>query len=268
MLKVYLVQMESKPNQVQENLNKARTLIETAAPDAGSLILLPEMFATGYLPAQAKEIAQSFDQGRQGEVSLFLSNLAQTTRCFIFGGCTKIAGDRYTNHTGIFTPDSDGEAAGYDKIHPFFPEQEHYTAGERITLFKINDFTIAPSICFDLRFPEQYRDSMKAGADLFAIQAAWPAIRKDHWETLLKARAIENQCYVAAVNCVAHFSNGTEITDKVYSGDSQILSPLGEILAIAPAGKECVVSAELNIEPLRQYRQKFPVTQVTYKYHT
>jgi len=267
MLKVYLVQMESKPNQVQENLSRAKALIEEAKPEAGSLILLPEMFATGYHPLHAEDIAQCFDKGKEGIVAKTLSALANETKCTIFGGCTKIADGKYTNHTGIFTPGRNGEVDGYDKIHPFFPELEKYTAGDKITLFKINDFTIAPSICFDLRFPEQYRDSMHAGADLFAIQAAWPAVRKDHWETLLKTRAIENQCYVAAVNCVANYKGPDSITDKVFSGDSQIISPMGEILAKTPAGKECVISADLNLEPLRKYREDFPVTQVTSLYH-
>lgn len=156
-----------------------------------------------------------------------------------------------TNHSSVYMPGNATEYAHYDKRKPFFMEQGKFCAGDNINLFKINEWTIAPTICFDLRFPELYRDAVKAGANLFTVQAAWPEARINHWNTLLKARAIENQAYVAAVNCVS--------PDGKYTGNSQIINPQGEVIAQAESGKECVISASLDMESLLKYRKVFPV---------
>lgn len=251
MLKVYVVQMESQPSKLEQNLLNASKLIYDACPQRDSLIVLPEMFATGYFPQYADELGESYLQEDLGETGKFLNKLADETHCTIIGGGIKKDYSEFKNHVGIFVPGTLGEASGYDKIHPFFPEQHLFTAGKNITLFKTCDFTISPSICFDLRFPELFREATQKGADIFTIHAAWPAKRKDHWETLLKARAIENQAYIVASNCIT--------SDGAFSGDSQIISPFGEILAKAPAQKECVIEAFLDIQTLKRYRNDFPV---------
>ena len=156
-----------------------------------------------------------------------------------------------TNHSSVYMPGNATEYAHYDKRKPFFMEQGKFCAGNDANLFKINEWTIAPTICFDLRFPELYREAVKAGANLFTVQAAWPEARINHWNTLLKARAIENQAYVAAVNCVS--------PDGKYTGNSQIINPQGDVIAQAEAGKECVISAPLDMDFLLNYRKVFPV---------
>lgn len=254
MLNVYLVQMESIPGNRDENLKKAKELIDKASPRKGSLIVFPEMFSTGYLPEQAHHIAENFSSvngSTMGPTGSFLCKLSQKTQCTIFGGCTAISSNKLTNHTAIFSPENCNESGNYDKIHPFFPEQQSYTAGQKITLFKINGISITPSICYDLRFPELYRAATKMGAEMFTVQAAWPAIRNDHWEILLKARAIENQCFIAAVNCVT--KNGT------FLGNSQIIAPDGSVLAKGEKNTECVIHAEIDIESLKKIRKDFPV---------
>lgn len=252
MLKVYLVQMESIPGNRDANLQKAASLVEEAKPQAGSLILFPEMFSTGYTPEKAEQIAEYFDDSAElGPTAKFLTDLANRTHCTVFGGGTCIKDGKYTNHVGCFVSGQPHETAGYDKVHPFFPEQNDYTPGQVVTLFKINNINVAPSICFDLRFPELYRDAVRKGAEFFTVQAAWPAKRRDHWEALLKARAIENQAFVAAVNCVTK--------DGAFSGNSQIVSPTGEVIVQAESGKECVVCADIDIDILEKYRREFPV---------
>lgn len=250
MLKVYLIQMESKPKCKESNFRRAQALIEGAAPTKGSLILLPEMFATGYIPQDSTDLAENLDQ-IDSPTNIFLKKLAQDYKCCVVGGGMHHNGNAITNRTNVFFPEGNSFAESYEKLNLFFPEQGTLTPGTKNTIFKVNDFTISPFICFDLRFPEVFRQSVKMETELVSVQAAWPAKRNEHWETLLKARAIENQIYVAAVNAVS--------SDGIYCGNSQIISPTGEVLVKAESGKECVVSAELDVESLHTYRQKFPV---------
>ena len=245
MLKVYLVQMESHTDE-RENYAKVRDMVTGVRLVTGSLVLLPEMFDTGYRPDTAQ-----VPSGTKG----FLQELADSTGCFIAGGGMQRDGGTVTNHVGIYAPHKQGEIAGYDKMHPFFPEQGLITAGKDVTVTAIGAVQTAPTICFDLRFPEQYREAMQRGAQLFTVHAAWPAKRTDHWDALLKARAIENQAYVAAVNCVT--ANGDFI------GNSQVIDPLGNVIAQAEPGREMVVEADVDIGLLLKYRNNFPVLPTT-----
>ena len=232
--------MESLPGAKPENLAKAREMTLAARPDPGSIVLFPEMFATGYGTGTESP-----------EVPGFLQQLANDTGCIMIGGGMVKAGGITTNHVGIYVPGQTNEIAGYNKMHPFFPEQGTFTAGQDVTLYKISDFVVSPTICFDLRFPELYREATARGAQLFPVPASWPAKRSAHWETLLKARAIENQAYIAAVNNVS--------ADGTYTGDSQVIDPQGNIVVKAEPGKECVVSASVDIDFLNTYRKDFPV---------
>jgi predicted amidohydrolase len=161
-------------------------------------------------------------------------------------------GSSFTNRTCLYNPaKSTNEQTYYDKVHPFFPEQKEFSAGKKITLFKLQNVTVATSICFDLRFPELYRDARTQGAQAFTVQASWPAVRNEHWETLLRARAIENQAYVMAANNVS--------ADGTYIGNSQVIAPDGECIAKAEAGKEQVISAEISAITVKKYQEKFPL---------
>lgn len=264
MLEIFLVQMEVAPNDKAKNFAKVEALTqgirkETQAGTANAgLIVLPEMFATGYLPLHPENAAEDFTHESAGETALFLYKLANQTGCAVMGAGISCADDAsgvrttpLANHASVYMPGNATEYAGYDKRRPFFMEQGKFHAGADVNLFKIDEWTVAPTICFDLRFPELYRDAVKAGANLFTVQAAWPQERILHWNTLLKARAIENQAYVAAVNCVS--------PDGKYTGNSQIINPLGEVIAQAEAGKECVISASLDMDSLLKYRKVFPV---------
>ena len=264
MLEIFLVQMEVAPNDKAKNFAKVEALTlgirkeaQAGTANAG-LIVLPEMFATGYLPLHPESAAEDFTHESAGETAQFLYKLANRTGCAVMGAGIsgmEAASDVRTaplaNHASVYMPGNAAEYAGYDKRRPFFMEQGKFRAGTDVNLFNIDEWTVAPTICFDLRFPELYRDAVKAGANLFTVQAAWPQERILHWNTLLKARAIENQAYVAAVNCVS--------PDGKYTGNSQIINPLGEVIAQAEAGKECVISASLDMDSLLKYRKVFPV---------
>ena len=261
MLKVYLVQFDSAKGHKSENLARAKKMIFEAKPTAGSLVLLPEMFATGYVPTNLEDAAESFNTNCTGETARMLSEVATETDCTIMGaGITKVSqadNDKFYNHISIYKPHEAQEFCGYNKMNLFFPEKESFKAGGKINLFKLNNWTIASFICYDLRFPEIFREATKKGANLITIQAAWPAKRRAHWETLLRARAIENQVYIAAVNAVSESSD----QKLPLAGTSLIISPNGDILAEGPTQNEAIISAELDREAERDYRKSFPVLE-------
>ena len=266
--------MDSAKRTKSENLTKAKQMILDAHPAAGSLILLPEMFATGYLPASLAEAAEDFSTINAGETARTLSEVATATNCTIMGAGITNAGDKFYNHVSIYEPGNTQEVAGYDKMNLFFPEKESFKAGEKINLFKFKEipafagmtsnaemtectWKVASFICYDLRFPELFREATKQGANFITVQAAWPAKRKAHWETLLKARAIENQVYIAAVNAVS-----TAPDQKApLAGTSLIISPNGDVIAEGSAQSEEVITAELDLQAEKDYRKSFPVLE-------
>lgn len=248
MLKIYLVQMEAILNDKIANFKKVRQLLSESKCSDG-LIILPEMFATGYIPENPEQYAEDFSHAQGGPTAKFLSELADETGCAVMGAGISFApssGDasapRLQNHSSLYLPGNHQEAACYNKRRPFFPEV-NFLPGDSVSLFKINQWNVAAAICYDLRFPELFRDAVKAGAKLITVQAAWPAIRKEHWITLLKARAIENQVYVAAAN---------------QYGNSMIVSPTGEIIAQGNTA-EGIVQGTILSAPQQEYRQNFPV---------
>ena len=251
MLDIYLVQMNVAPNDKAKNFAKVRELTANVHKSANDpvpgLIILPEMFATGYLPLHPESAAEDFSTSTSGETAQLLYELANQTGCYVMGAGIALSSGKLLNHSSVFAPGNTQEFAHYDKRHPFFMEQAKFSAGEKVNLFKIQDWNVAATICFDLRFPELYRDATKAGARLITVQAAWPLVRIAHWKTLLQARAIEDQVYMAAVNTA------------VYGGCSMIINPKGEILAQTDDKSECIVHARIESESQEEYRKKFPV---------
>jgi len=159
---------------------------------------------------------------------------------------------RGLNQAVIYKP-TGRELARYSKLHPFSyaGETDHYAPGTGIETFACNAFKVAPFICYDLRFPEAFRAATRHGVQLLVVIANWPAARKDHWTSLLKARAIENQSFVIGVNRC-----GTD-PNHAYSGGSQVIDPRGEILENA-GSTEGWIEAELDFQKLMDYRNEFP----------
>lgn len=214
----------------------------------GALIVLPEMFATGY-----SMHVNTIGEARGGETHMFLASLAKELESFILGGLVTRAGDgRGCNEAVVFGPEGT-ELARYSKLHPFSyaGETKHYQKGKGIVLFEWHDFTVAPFVCYDLRFPEVFRCAVRSGAELMVVIANWPQARDAHWQALVRARAIENQSYVVAVN---RAGNDPHVA---YGGHSLIVGPRGEALAEAGAGPQ-LITAEVELAPLVEYRQQFP----------
>ena len=219
-------------------------------PAAGSLLVLPEMFDTGFsmnVPVTADD-----DQALSAN---FLSSLAARLDCWVLAGIVRKQGERAYNQALLFDR-SAKQIASYNKNYLFSPGQEnlHFLPGEGVSLFEIDGFKIAPFICYDLRFPELFRRAVRQGAEMFVVMANWPEQRTAHWCSLLQARAIENQAYVVAVN-----RSGSDPHNK-YPGRSQIIDPWGRILTDAGADK-MQMQLEVDKSQLLKYRQEFPVLQ-------
>jgi predicted amidohydrolase len=247
-MNTHLVQIDSVWEDRPTNHAKTPQLIADAHPQPGSLIILPEMFSTGFsmnLPVTAEEEGGATEQ--------FLREIAAEYQSCVIGGLvTPAASGRGMNQALAIAPDG-RILARYTKNHPFSMggEEKVHVAGTSVSLFEWQGLKIAPLICYDLRFPELARSAVRAGAEVLIYIAAWPVKRIQHWITLLQARAIENLCYVIGVNRC-----GTD-PQFTYSGRSLVVDPHGIIIADA-AEQERVVSAQLDPNVVRNWRSQFP----------
>ncbi|MGE9551999.1 amidohydrolase [Erwinia amylovora] len=209
------------------------------------LILLPEMFTTGFAMEAAKS---SLPEAR---VIAWLHEKARATDALV-GGSAAIQTDKGAVNRFLLV-EPEGKVHSYDKRHLFrmADEHHHYLAGDSREVFSWRGWRILPQVCYDLRFPVFSRNN--DDYDLALYVANWPAPRAGHWQALLLARAIENQAYIAGCNRV-----GSDGNNHQYSGDSQIINPQGEILAAGEPHQPAVLNAELSLEALREYRERFP----------
>ena len=244
-MRVALLQMDLAWEDVAENHRRARRLLEEAAGNGARLAVLPEMFSTGF-SMKPEKIAQM--QG--GPSESFLEDSARELGLSIIASIPEAGEPRPRNVALVVSPE--GTVARYAKIHPFSfgGEHRHYAGGERVVTVPIEGVRVTPFVCYDLRFPEPFRVAA-AETDLFVVVANWPDQRRDHWRTLLRARAIENQAFVAGVNRVGD-GDGLH-----YVGDSAAIAPLGEILAEG-GDKESVLYADVDTEKVAKLRARFP----------
>ncbi len=247
-MNVHLVQIDSIWEDRSANHAKARQLIASADPSPGSLIVLPETFATGF----SMNLAVTAEP-EQGPTEQFLREMAaQYQSCVIGGLVTQRSDGRGMNQSLAIAPDGT-LLCRYTKNYPFTlgGEKQVHVAGQGVCLFEWQGLRIAPLICYDLRFPELARDAIHAGAEVLIYIAAWPVKRIHHWISLLQARAIENLAYVIGVNRC-----GTD-PDFTYTGRSIVVDPHGLVIADA-AEQERVVSAKIDPAIVGQWRGQFP----------
>lgn len=255
-MRVHLVQMNIVWEDRAANHRRADDLIASASTAAGDLIVLPEMFDTGF----SFRIERTADT--DGSSAKFLANLAREHRATVLAGITAIGPDsRGRNRSLAYSPT--GELlAQYDKAHPFTfgREGEFFSGGQRVEMFSwagvdpARALRICPTICYDLRFPELFRAGLSMGAQAFAVIANWPSERAAHWRALAIARAIENQAFVFAVN-----RTGVD-PGLHYGGGSLVIGPKGEILAEAD-DREQVLSADIDPASVTEWRTKFRAWQ-------
>ncbi len=251
-MRVALLQMDLAWEDWKANHAGAARLLKRAADEGASLALLPEMFATGFSMDGAK-IAQppggpseQWLRGMARGLGLHLiAGLAET--CDASGAPSPLP----CNNALWVTPE--GEVSRFTKLHPFSfaGEDAVYTKGGKVVTWTIEGLRVTPLVCYDLRFPEPFRLAAD-GTDLFAVVANWPERRRAHWQLLLKARAVENLCYVAGVNRV-----GVDGTGNRHMGDSSVTSPWGETL-VSAAETETLLVADVDAVQVAEARAKFP----------
>ena len=249
-LTVALVQMAVTPGAVEHNVHTASVAIAKAARQGADLVLLPELWACGYAPEAWATCASRLDAG----VFARMATLAQEHSVALGGSHLEQDGNQYYNTFALYSPRKQRWGA-YRKIHRFLPMGEDALgAGDAIRIAKTPWGKMGLAVCYDLRFPEMFRLQAVAGARLLLVVAEWPLSRIAHWNVLLRARAIENQAFVAAVNS-AGVSGKT-----VFGGHSAVVSPRGEVLAQADEN-EALVTVSIDLAQADAYRAAFPALQ-------
>jgi predicted amidohydrolase len=247
-LTVTLIQTDVVWEEIDANLSRLEEKI-AAIETAADLIVLPEMFSTGYSMA-AVRLAEPM----QGKAVAWMAATAARRGATLTGSLMIREADKFYNRLIWARPD--GTIDWYDKKHLFryAGEEKVYTAGDRRSCFEIGQWRIRPFICYDLRFPVWTRNTGLA-YDAALFVANWPDGRSAHWRTLLRARAIENQAYVIGVNRV-----GTDGHGHLYNGCSAVISPLGEVLFEAPPEQAGEIARTLTLDrvALERYRADFP----------
>ena len=276
-LKITIIQSDLHWENKEKNLKMFSQKI-SAISDRTDLIVLPEMFTTGFSMNPKK-----FAEPMNGETVSWMREKAREKECVITGSFICIENGKCFNR--LVWMNVDGTYSTYDKRHLFrmANEDSHYSAGQKKIIVELKGWKICPLICYDLRFPVWSRNQMENGKwemgngknesssdkeinnppstilhqhycyDLLLYVANWPEIRSYPWKTLLLARAIENQSYVAGLNRVG--KDGNEI---YHSGDSAVINAKGEIISKTKAHEESCETITLNYSELAEFRKNFP----------
>jgi len=214
------------------------------------VVVLPEMFSTGF-SMKPEQLAETMD----GPTLQWMKNVAATKKVILTGSVIIEENGNYYNRLVWMLPN--GQYGYYDKRHLFAygEEDKHYASGSKRLIASVNGWKVNLMVCYDLRFPvwarQQFDEDRNFEYDVLIYVANWPERRNTAWKSLLRARAIENQCYVIGVNRV-----GNDGSDIYHSGDSTVIDPLGEIL-YEKAHDEDIFTIQLNKVQLHSIRKKF-----------
>ena len=250
--KIGLAQMDIAFGRPEENKGKVEQWVKKAKDDGCHTVVLPELWTTGYDLTRMDEIAD--DEAKDS--SSYLTSLSKKYSIHIIGGSVANKTKEGVRNT-LLAVDSNGQLVKqYSKLHLFKLMDEHHylLPGHEDGMFTLDDTKMAGLICYDIRFPEWFRKHVLLGAKVVYVVAEWPRARIDHWQTLLRARAIENQCFVIACNRVGHDP------DNEFGGCSLIIDPWGKILAKG-THTEQLVSAEIDLQEVEEVRRKIPIFQ-------
>jgi predicted amidohydrolase len=246
-VKIAAIQHDIMWEDREANFTALTPLIREAAQNGARLVLLSEMFSTGFV-VDNHNIGEPID----GPSSQFLSTLAKEFQIWIGGSCPEVSPDEARPYNSFVMASPDGHRHRYEKIHRFTlgGEGDHFRPGDRTVTIDIEGIRTTLFVCYDLRFADDFWAAATT-SDMYLIPANWPESRREHWMTLLRARAIENQAYVVGCNRVGD-GGGLH-----YSGDSAIYDPLGVALATAN-DRQSILYADVNAETVQDVREKFP----------
>lgn len=251
-MRIAVVQLKSTLGEKEQNLKAVSSYAKKMAQKDVDIILFPEMSITGY----DMDTIKSMSSSKGDKTYEAISKIAVENKIKIAIGLSDKRDNGLYNTLTVFGFYQE-IICQYDKTHLFtgepVKEQDHLAFGDHLTIFKVNEFTAGLQICYDIRFPELSRSMVVDGANLLLVSAAWPEVRKEHWISLLKARAIENQCYVAAANRAG--------TDKelTFAGTSMIITPTGEIIKKLNISDEKVIYCDLDINLVSKTRESLTV---------
>ncbi len=249
-LTISLGQMDVKLGDPAANWNTVQTMTAAAKQRGSDLVVFPELWSTGYDLENAANYATATNAGLFAQVAA----LAQTHQIAILGSCLSLLGEGQFGNTAVYFAANGRSLGEYSKLHLFrlMQEEQFLTAGPQPTLIEAAWGKAGLTICYDLRFPELFRQYALAGVQLVFVPAEWPHPRLAHWRTLLRARAIENQMFVVACNRVGRSKN----TD--FFGHSCIIDPWGEMVIELGEG-EMLGTAVIDISQVNEVRAKIPV---------
>jgi predicted amidohydrolase len=231
----------------EANFARLAPQVAWAVGAGAELVLLTETFSTGF------SMTPGIGEPEGGPSAQFLAGQAAAHGVWVGGTCPEVAPGEELPYNSFVLAGPDGTVHRYRKLHPFTHAGEHerFRAGEKPVTAEIGGLRITPFICYDLRFADVFWKAAPE-TDVYLVPANWPAPRRQHWQTLLQARAIENQAYVVGCNRVGTAGDGTE-----HVGDSRIISPMGELLATA-AGVETIVLADVDAAEVAATRDRLP----------
>jgi len=252
-LKIGIIQMDIKLGSPDANYKKVTTLTEEIMQqkEKPEVIVLPELWTTGYAFNQIKELA--LVEGK--ESAGFLGKLSKQYGVWFVGGSIIASTSKgYVNRAQVINPNGELIVI-YDKVHLFglMNEDKYFVNGEKINIFNLNGITSSCVICYDIRFCELIRKIALSKVKLLFVTAEWPHPRLDHWRTLLIARAIENQMYVVACNRVGKSGK------NIFFGHSMVINPWGEILGELIKEKEDFLIIDIDLSIVEEVRNKIPV---------
>jgi omega-amidase len=249
-LKVSLGQMDVQLGQPEKNLATVESMVTEAAEKGSDLILFPALWSSGYDLKNANLHATALDQGVFAETA----NLARKYGLSILGSCLSLKQEGQFGNTAVYFDDKGQQLGAYTKIHLFrlMVEDQYLSPGEYLTAINTAWGRVGLAICYDLRFPEIFRAYALAGAKIVLLPAQWPYPRLSHWQTLLRARAIENQLVIIACNRVG--ATG----DTTYCGHSTIIDPWGDII-VEGSDSPDLLSGTVDLDRVDEVRTKIPI---------
>jgi omega-amidase len=245
-MKITIVQPDTVWEDKAANFKNIGRIINNL-PEETDIVVLPEMFATGF-SLNAEILAEEYN----GETFNWMRNLSQSNKFSICGSFILRSEGKFYNHFLFGSPQN--EVYSYDKRHLFSlaGENEIFENGKIRQVFTYKTFRFLPLICYDLRFPAWIRN--REDYDAIICIASWPEIRGEAWNILLRARAIENQCFVIGVNRTGFDNEGLR-----YAGDSVVIDPLGQVICKVNKYEEGAATVEISLSELQNLRTKFPV---------